>query len=382
MNIELGNNQKRLIASALTALAVLTLLVCFLLTFAVLREAVITFKTVIAPLVVAGILAMLLRPVVDIFRKHLRLGRATSIGLLYCLVAVAGLAFAFFVVPILVAQALEFIRFQGSFVQELYLRLRTDYPQLMGMLGDYISVEELNQYSEKIFVAVQNLIRAGIPAIKQAGEVFGLVIAWATGLAIIPIYLFYFLDSNLNYTHAMGKELTFIKPSIREDCLFLANEFVSILVAFFRGQILIGLLMGVLFALGFTLAGLQFAIVIGLFIGLLNIIPYLGTIIGLSIVIPLSFFQEPDGGTTLFALVIGVFVLVQLIEGYLLTPRIMGQSTGLHPMVIIVAIFFWGTALEGLLGMILAIPLTAFFIVAWRLASKKYLPLLTGHSEE
>lgn len=65
--------------------------------------------------------------------------------------------------------------------------------------------------------------------------------------------------------------------------------------------------------------------------------------------------------------------MVQLIEGYLLTPKIKGERTGLHPMVIIVAIFFWGSALDGILGMILAIPLTAFLVVLWRLAREKYM---------
>jgi predicted PurR-regulated permease PerM len=68
-----------------------------------------------------------------------------------------------------------------------------------------------------------------------------------------------------------------------------------------------------------------------------------------------------------------VFTLVQLIEGYFLTPRIMGDRTGLHPMAIIVAVFFWGSALSGILGMILAIPLTAFGVVFWRLAKEKYI---------
>ena len=68
-----------------------------------------------------------------------------------------------------------------------------------------------------------------------------------------------------------------------------------------------------------------------------------------------------------------VFVAVQLIEGYVLTPKIMGDRTGLHPVAIIVAVFFWGSALSGILGMILAIPLTAFLVVFWRLAREKYI---------
>ena len=73
-----------------------------------------------------------------------------------------------------------------------------------------------------------------------------------------------------------------------------------------------------------------------------------------------------------------MFAAVQFIEGNFLTPRIMGETTGLHPMVIIVAIFFWGTALDGLLGLILAIPLTAFVVVAWKLAHDTYLDRLNG----
>jgi len=112
-------------------------------------------------------------------------------------------------------------------------------------------------------------------------------------------------------------------------------------------------------------------LVLGLSLGILNIVPYLGTIIGLSIALPLAFLQ-PDGGMPLVGLVLLVFVIVQNIEGWFLTPRIMGEQTGLHPVMIIVAIFFWGTAFNGILGMILAVPLTAFFVTAWRLAKHKY----------
>ena len=72
-------------------------------------------------------------------------------------------------------------------------------------------------------------------------------------------------------------------------------------------------------------------------------------------------------------LVLAVKIVTQNIEGWFLTPKIMGDRTGLHPVIIIVAIFFWGTAFNGILGMILAIPLTAFFVTVWRLLQRKYL---------
>ena len=92
----------------------------------------------------------------------------------------------------------------------------------------------------------------------------------------------------------------------------------------------------------------------------------------LSVALPLAFLQ-PDGGLPLLGICVGVFGAVQAIEGWILTPRIMGKQTGLHPVAIIVAVFFWGQALGGVLGMMLAVPLTAFFVTAWRLVRRKYL---------
>jgi predicted PurR-regulated permease PerM len=168
------------------------------------------------------------------------------------------------------------------------------------------------------------------------------------------------------------RHLPFLKPETRKDVAYLANQFVEIIVAFFRGQLVIAFLQGVLFATGFTLVGLRYGFIIGLVLGFLNIIPYLGSIIGLATALPLAFFQS-GGGLLRVGLVLLVFTAVQMIEGYLLTPKIMGDRTGLHPIVIILAIFFWGSALNGITGMILAIPLTAFLVVFWRLAREKYL---------
>ena len=188
------------------------------------------------------------------------------------------------------------------------------------------------------------------------------------------------LESNRDLSKDIHEQLSFLKDDWRDDAVFLINEFVGSIVLFFRGQVVIALIMGVLLAIGFTLIGLNFGIILGLGIGFLNIIPYLGSIIGIGTVLPLAYFQSDGGSLQLVIFALAIFTAVQMIEGYLLTPRIMGKSTGLHPMVIIIAIFFWGAALDGILGMILAIPLTAFFVVAWRLLKRKYLHLLTERS--
>jgi predicted PurR-regulated permease PerM len=196
----------------------------------------------------------------------------------------------------------------------------------------------------------------------------GVLLAWA----VTPVYLIFFLMAKREPLDRLDEMLPFLKPDTRKDVIFLAREFVNIIVAFFRGQLIIAFMQGLLFAIGFSLAGLKFGFVLGLVLGLLNIIPYLGNIVGLGVALPLAWFQDGGGPWTLLWVLL-VFMAVQLIEGYLLTPRIMGDRTGLHPMAIIVAVFFWGSALEGILGMILAIPLTAFLVVFWRLVRERYI---------
>jgi predicted PurR-regulated permease PerM len=210
-----------------------------------------------------------------------------------------------------------------------------------------------------------------VPSLRAAFGGILDVAAFFTNLAIVPVYLFFFLLAKGEPTKDLGEHLPFLRPAIRDDVVFLASEFVAIIEAFFRGQLLIGLCMGVLLSIGFTAVGLKFGLFIGLALGVLNIIPYLGTIIGLAVALPIAFFQ-PGGGWQLLGLVIAVKIIVQCVESWVLTPRIMGHQTGLHPVAIIFAVFFWGTAFGGVLGMLLAIPLTAFFVTAWRLAKRKY----------
>jgi predicted PurR-regulated permease PerM len=229
--------------------------------------------------------------------------------------------------------------------------------------------------SGQIFTWLKSMIGLSLPALAKAGSQLQAFFAKVAGLAIIPVYLFYLLDMRRDFIADLRRESNFLSPSLRDDISFLIEQFIGILISYFRGQFLIGMILGVLMATGFTCVGLKFGLLIGLMIGLFNVIPYLGTMIGLGVSLPLAYFQQ-DGGLGTLLWVAGVFVVVQSIEGYFLTPRIMGKTTGLHPMVIIFSIFFWGLALDGLLGMILAVPLTAFFVVFWRLMKTKYLPRL------
>lgn len=364
--------QRRLVGFALGFGAIVAIFALLGLIFIGLGQFIGEFSGVIWPIATAGILALILRPVVTIFQQRLKLRRLSAVVLLYGLfvLVVAGVLFAF--APAVISQVIDFIAYLPKLWESILTWGESHFPEWLAVARQHLENPAIKGALDTVTQQAQDFVAQLAPSLKQAGaSIFGFF-GFIASLAIIPVYLFFFLLSGTDDpVRKLPEHLTFLKPEHRNDVMFLLREFLGIIVAFFRGQILIGLIMGVLLAIGFTLGGLRFGLALGLLVGLLNIVPYLGSILGLSVVIPLAFLQ-PGGGIGLVGLCLGVFVAVQLIEGWLLTPRIMGKQTGLHPVVIIFAIFFWGHAFGGVLGMLLAVPLTAFFVTAWRLARHKY----------
>ena len=367
----LSSAQKKVIGFALGLGAFMASVALLVILVIVLGRLIGAFSSVIWPLAAAGILAMILRPVVGLFEHRLKLPRSVSTIVLYAIVTVVFVGFLLLFVPALIRQLVDFINVTPDLWNRAVAHVQAKFPEWSELYARAMANETLRGLIEGTTAQVRSLALAVLPNLRAAGGTVLGAIGFFANLAIVPVYLFFFLQSDDDPTHSLHDNLPFLKNETRADVVFLVREFISIVVAFFRGQLVIGLIMGVLLATGFSLVGLQFGFVLGLAIGLLNVIPYLGTILGLSAVLPMAYFQN-EGGLVTVALCLGVFALVQVIEGYVLTPRIMGQQTGLHPVAIIIAIFFWGSALNGILGMVLAIPLTAFLVTAWRLAKRKY----------
>ncbi len=367
----LTDSQRRIVGSAATLLAFLGSIALIIIAVIVLGRLLIFFSSVLWPLAVAGVLALILRPLVESLEVRLKLRRLTAVVLLYgFVVLLAGVAFLLLVPP-LIAQLIDFVAYLPTLWERATIYVQEHYPQWMTLSKQYLANPSIRKIADGLVAESKTLLTHTIPSLRAAfGGVLD-VFAFFTHMAIVPVYLFFFLLMRGQPTRNLGSQLTFLRPRVRDDVVFLASEFVSIIESFFRGQILIGLIMGVLLAVGFSIVGLKFGLFVGLMLGVLNIVPYLGTILGLAIALPLAFFQ-PDGGWHLVGLVLLVKGIVQCVESWILTPKIMGHHTGLHPVVIIVAVFFWGTAFGGILGMLLAVPLTAFFVTAWRLAKRKY----------
>lgn len=369
----LSPTQRKVVATAIAFTAAMVIALLLGLLVYGFARALAFFAAVIWPLAVAGILALILRPIVDVLERRLHVGRLAAVIVLYALFVAAATAVALAVTPAIVGQAADLAASVPKLWAQATAFAQQHSPEWIAFGREHLQNPAVKQAVDNLAAQVQELFANLIPGLRSAVSGLRGVVSFVVCLALVPVYLFFFLRSTGDLFAEVHGMLSFVREDLRNDIVFLAREFVGIVVAFFRGQLLIGLIMGVLYATGFSIAGLKFGLVIGLAMGLLNIVPYLGTTLGLATALPVAFF-EPGGGLGLVGAVVGVFAAVQAAEGWFLTPKIMGRQTGLHPAAIIVAILFWGIALNGILGMILAIPLTAFFVTVWRLAKHKYLP--------
>jgi predicted PurR-regulated permease PerM len=143
----------------------------------------------------------------------------------------------------------------------------------------------------------------------------------------------------------------------KEEIIFVLDSISQYLVAFFRGQVLVAMCDAVLYTIGFLAVGVNYAFLLGFAAVFLTIIPYLGAIVIFITALTLTFVQYGDWAHPL--MVLGVFVVVQTLEGFVISPKIIGDRVGLHPLVIIIAVMAGTTLLGGILGGVLAIPLAA-----------------------
>ena len=371
MLLELTERQRATTAAAITILSACIIVVAVGALFWLIGSFFARFSDVFLPLAVAAVAALVFRPYYEWLRAKLHLGRILALlAVLLSMVIPLG-AFLWFFGALLVSQVSDLVQQVPALAEKLWTGIRDRAPEVVAYLKDKGLYDRLtNVFTSHQDALVQGIQAIGNQALSAGAGVLGIIgslLAWV----VLPVYFAFFLISEQAMLGEVERFLPFLKPDTRKDVGYLVNQFIDILVAFFRGQLIIAFLQGMLFGIGFTLVGLSYGFVLGLVFGFLNIIPYLGSILTLITTIPIAFFQT-GGGLTRALLVLMVFVIVQMIEGYILTPRIMGDRTGLHPMVIIIAIFFWGSALGGLTGMILAIPLTAFLVVFFRLARERW----------
>lgn len=308
-----------------------------------------TFYNLLLSLAIAGVLALVLYPVVEFLERRLHFPPLLAI------IAVMGVFFAgigsliFLLVPIVASQAVQLMTVLPEKLASFQDHFSTYFPGLSSMISN--SMESTN--GEESQAVVEN-----------PGKTIMSYLGMLASVSFVPLFLFFTLLSGNLLRRQASELLSIFDELTQRKALYFIDVFVGYVTAFFQGQLLIAFCMGTLYATGFTLIGLEFGVLIGLILGLLNIVPFLGSLIGLLVVLPMAYLQT-DGGVELLTLTGLVFAVVQLVESWLLTPKIMANRSGLHPALVVISLFFWGTVLGGIIGLILAVPLTAFFVAIW-----------------
>src|SRR5437763_260934 len=206
--------------------------------------------------------------------------------------------------------------------------------------------KQLPNLTEKIWAIIK----------KSIGGFLG-VTGFLLSLILVPIYLFFLLKQRPAIQRRWKEYLPLRNSPLKDEVADVLLQINSYIIAYFRGQLLVCLVDGILIGTALTLIGLNFAALIGCMVVVLTMIPYIGIIICWIPAVLIAAFQWGDWMHPL--LVTLIFIIIQNLEGLFYAPRIVGNSVGLHPMTVIVSIFVWGLLIGGLLGPILAVPLTA-----------------------
>lgn len=222
----------------------------------------------------------------------------------------------------------------------------------------YIQTDEFR--TQALPALMSRLYAGGMTVVNYAVR---MILAIVGGVLVL-IYLFFLL---LDFPEYARTWKGFLPPDYREPITAFLSEFDHALRRYFRGQFIVATITGVLFCIGFTLIGLPMAVPFGLLIGAMNMVPYLQTLTLLPALL-LAVMRSVETSGSIGAsvgLVLLVYAVAQVLQDGVITPRVMGQATGLRPVVILLGVFIWGRLL-GFLGLILAIPLTCVFIAYYR----------------
>ena len=330
------------------ALAILTAL--FLLTR--------TLSSVLLPFVLAWFIAYLLHPVVTFVQTKMRV-RPRVLAVIITLMLVFGLLTG--VVAVLVPLVRTETAHSSRLVSEYVRGIQVDTllpASVQEWLRDWLAQVDLQSLLQQI-----NLEAVVEKAGGYLGSIIGGSLSVLSALFVVFACLLYLVFILLDYETLSKGMHEMIPPKFRTVVNGILDDLEKGMNKYFRGQALIATSVGILFSIGFLIMGLPLAVVVGLFIGLLNMIPYMQAF-GIPITMLLGLLQAADTGTSYWIILLeiaAVFVVVQSIQDFVLNPLIMGNVIGMNPALMLLSLSIWGYLL-GVAGMIIALPITTVII--------------------
>lgn len=313
---------------------------------------------VLLPFFLAWLIAYLIYPLVSFFQHKLRLkNRIISIFCaLFTLSIIGSVAFYLLVPPMIQ----EFLRVKDLLIE--YFSTTHTASNVPTTLSEFIRQNIDLHILEQMFSQenILDALKVTVPKLwSLISESINLLFGFFTVFLILLYIVFILLDYESiseGWTHLMPKKY-------RKTVTGILNDVKDGMNRYFRGQALVALCVGILFSIGFLIIDFPLAIGLGLFIGALNMVPYL-QIIGFVPTIMLAILKAADTGDNFWIIIASaaaVFIVVQIIQDGYLVPRIMGKITGLNPAIILLSLSIWGS-LMGMLGMIIALPLTTLML--------------------
>ena len=314
-------------------------------------------RNALLPFLIAWLLAYMMQPFVKFFQYKLKLkSRILSIMAVILSTLLVLTTIGVVIVPSVTQEVNRTI--------ELMQRHNTSYGEIPLIPQSWIKFIEENIEPEQItqLLSKENITKAIKQIVPKMWVVLTNTFSFLFSITIIFVILLYFIFILLDYEKIVNGWSKLIPQRYRPFIQELAGDVEYNMNRYFRGQSLIALSVGILFAIGFKIVNFPLAVILGLFIGFLNLIPYMQTI-GIIPMILLSLLKAAETGEN-FWLIFGsgllVLGVVQCIQDLYLTPRIMGKAMGLNPALILLSLSIWGTLL-GFIGLIIALPMTTLF---------------------
>jgi len=345
--------QRKILWSSLTAGAIAFLAVLSIVVLFYVGQVLRFLQPLLIPVAVAGILAYLLEPVVEKLTAR-GVQRTSAILYVFALILLPLVGIGFWVVPEIGQQSLQFARDVPHLVDAGRQFILNSIKSLQGRFGDVPYIQEMGTNLQQWLPSLPDKIWEFI---KNSVTGFLGVFGFLLGLVVVPVYLFFFLRDAAGISQRWSDYLPIRASDFKDEVVACVEEINSYIIAFFRGQILVTMIDGALIAICLLVLGLKFALLFGLMVAILQLVPYLGIILSCVPALLTAAVQWGDWKHPL--IVLCIFFLVSNLDSFFIAPRIVGESVGLHPMTVIVSVFAWSLLMGGLLGALLAVPLTA-----------------------
>ncbi|MGR4068515.1 AI-2E family transporter [Halomonas sp. LR3S48] len=318
-------------------------------------------EAMLMPFIAGMILAYLCDPLADRLER-LGLSRTLAVCAVFLVMSIVLVIALLILIPLLMQQIRQF----NQVIPGIFTWVQTVLaPQVQGWTGLDLTAD-LAAIQQTLGQNWQNAGEYAAQFLGQVGRSGMAFITWITYVALIPVVTFYLL---LDWDRMVANLHDTLPRRWEPDVVRLGQRCDEVLSAFLRGQLLVMLSLGAIYAIGLTLIDVRFGLLIGMAAGLASIVPFLGFIVGLSVALVVAFFQF-EGWLVLIG-VVAVFATGQVLESVLLQPKLLGDRIGLHPVAVIFAVLAGGK-LFGFTGVLLALPAAAVIMVLLRELNDRY----------